>query len=283
MENDNKIKHIQVETLAKDMADAISDNKGGLIKQIIHEQEMHEAQKINLSPESKRNQIFMLVSFVLIVLSLTAISYFALSQQTVFTGEVQTRATSEIFLDQTEFKEISGLTKEQIVQTLKNELSTTKIKTGGVEGLYLTENKKIVGFKRFISLLEGNFPTTSFNLVDDNFLIGISNQETKNLFMLLGVRSFSDIFDSMHVWENKLFFDFHGFFGVDISSDTKYLLTKNFENGTVLNKNSRILYDKNNKIVIMYVFTDDKSVVITNSENAAKETILRLSSSRVKK
>jgi hypothetical protein len=33
----------------------------------------------------------------------------------------------------------------------------------------------------------------------------------------------------------------------------------------------------------MYIFADDTSVIITNSENAADEVILRLVSSKIKK
>jgi hypothetical protein len=80
-----------------------------------------------------------------------------------------------------------------------------------------------------------------------------------------------------------MFSDMRGFFGISLSADTKYLLTKNFEDGIVVNKNARILYDKDNNIVMMYIFADDNSVIITNSTNAAREVILRLAASQIKK
>jgi hypothetical protein len=79
-----------------------------------------------------------------------------------------------------------------------------------------------------------------------------------------------------------MFLDLHGFFGVDLLPETKYLLTKNFENGIIENKNARILYDTDKNIVMAYVFADDNSIVITNSENAVREIILRLGASEVK-
>jgi len=63
-----------------------------------------------------------------------------------------------------------------------------------------------------------------------------------------------------------LFNDLHVFFRIDISSDTKHLLTKSFEDGLIANKNARILKDVDGTIIMMYVFADDKSVIITNSE-----------------
>ena len=44
-----------IETYAEDMAQVLENDKGGLIKKIIHEEEEHEAEKRNLSPQSKKN------------------------------------------------------------------------------------------------------------------------------------------------------------------------------------------------------------------------------------
>ena len=60
-----------VETYAEDMAKIIEDDKTGLIKKIIHEEEEHEKINQNLSPESKRNKIFMFVGLLLIFFGLS--------------------------------------------------------------------------------------------------------------------------------------------------------------------------------------------------------------------
>jgi hypothetical protein len=104
----------------------------------------------------------------------------------------------------------------------------------------------------------------------------------KDFFILLKVRSTADIFNALRAWEGKMFFDLHGFLGINISSDTNYLLTKEFQDGIVENKNARILYDKMSKIVLMYIFADDNSVIITNAQNSAREIMLRLAGSQTK-
>ena len=76
--------------------------------------------------------------------------------------------------------------------------------------------------------------------------------------------------------------DLAPFLSVNISRETNYLFTKDFEDGIVNNKNARILYDKNKKAVLMYIFADDNSVIITDTENAAREIMLRLASSKKK-
>jgi hypothetical protein len=75
--------------------------------------------------------------------------------------------------------------------------------------------------------------------------------------------------------------DLHGFLGLNVSADTNYLFTKSFTDGIIGNKNARILSDQTGKTVLMYIFADDNSVIITGSQNAAQEIMLRLASGNV--
>lgn len=113
-------------------------------------------------------------------------------------------------------------------------------------------------------------------------ITSIYNKGT-DIFILLNTGEGKDIFAQMRNWENKMFSDLHDIFGIPLSLNTGYLLTKNFEDGIVQNKNARILRDGSGGIVMMYVYIDNDTLVITNTEEGAKEIIFRVNSSKVKK
>jgi len=160
-----------------------------------------------------------------------------------------------------------------------NEINKTTVRDGGVEGIYLTENKQVVGLKRFIALIGASFtPSDNPVFVSDNFLMGVVKNE--GFFILLKMRSSADIFDSLRAWEPNLLLDLRGFLGININGENNYLLTKNFEDGFIENKNARILYDQNGNIILMYIFAENNSIIITGSEEAADEIILHLASSQ---
>ncbi|KKQ87440.1 MAG: hypothetical protein UT09_C0016G0008 [Parcubacteria group bacterium GW2011_GWF2_38_8] len=282
MEKDNKLKSKNVQTYTEDMVKAIESDKGGLIKKIIHEEEEHEAEKKNLSPRSKRNKLFMSISIILVFFALVVLVFLEFFRENINIVSVAPQFVPIIFNDQTVFKAVDELSKDEITQTILNEVNSTEVKIGGVEGIYLTENKKVVGFRKFIALLKSNLVLDQADFVSDAFLIGTVNKETKDFFILFQARSFTDVFPIMRVWESKMLSDLHGFFGVGISSETNYLFTEDFENGIVENKNARILYDHDGEIVLMYIFADDNSIIVANSEPAAREVILRLASSHIK-
>lgn len=284
------MKNVKVETFASDMARIINTDKGGLVRKIIQEEEAHQAEKTNLSPESRKNKLFMFIGVFLIILSLGVLALFALLKENIFTFTPQRQINPIIFLDKTEFREISGLDKDKIIFAIRDELNKTEIKRNGIEGVYLIQNQNIIGFRKFLSLVKANLTEDKITFLNDNFLLGIYNkniiangEENKNIFILLKVRSFIDIFDGMKFWEPKMFFDLHNLFGIELNANTNHLLIKGFEDGIIQNKNARILYDNAGVPVLMYVYADDTSVIITDSEQAVKEVIIRLSQGQIKK
>ena len=272
-----------VETYSADMTRAISGGEGIYIKKIIEEQEKAEIEKANLSPESKRNKAFLIIGVILLGIAICLLGFYAIYKREASSVDVVPPFTPLIYLDNIEFMGVDDLNRDQITQTIYNESVMTGVKSGGIEGVYLTVGKKIIGFKQFLNLVAPEVDTKKMTFVNDNFLTGILNGEKRDVFLLIKTRSFVDIFDQMISWENTMFNDFHTIFNVDLNMNTKYLLTKDFEDGIVQNRNARILRDANGNIVLMYVYIDDTSVLITNSEQVAHEMQLRLSAGTIRK
>lgn len=287
MEKNEKTSGGVAKTYADDMAKVLEeDQSGGLIKKILHSKEESDAEKKNLSPESAKNKFFMFASFILILTGMVAIS-FLVFKKNISTVTLEQQFKPLIFTDKSAFLPAKGLSKDEIFRTIQNEVSTSTIKQGGVEGIYLTSDKGVLGLRYFINLISPNFIPGDPNYIYDNFLIGFVDNETKDPFILIKVRSLPDVFGSFHAWEPKMFFDLHDFFGTALSSETQGLLTKDFVDGVIENKNARILYTTDtggsSKIAMAYIFADDNSVLITNTSNAAREIIMRLASSQVAK
>lgn len=278
-----EIKNKNIQTYVDDMTKVLESNKEGLIKKLIQEQERHDDEKKAASPISKRNKLYGVLGSVLILAAFAAVGSVLIVKKNKETVDIKPQFKPIIFLDESGFVEIGGLPKDRLVNTVINTINTSKITEGQVEGIYLTEDKKIIGLRRFLALIKSSFIPGDVIYVNDNFLFGVTDQGSKNPFFLLKVRSFADIFPLMRDWESKIFFDLHGFFGIEVTSDTKYLTVKDFEDGFVGNKNARILYDDSGEIVMMYVFADENSVIVTNKELSATEIMSRLTQGDVKK
>jgi len=59
VKQDNETKDVIVETYAEDMAKVLENDKSGIIRKIIYEEEKHEIEKRNLSPQSQKKINFL--------------------------------------------------------------------------------------------------------------------------------------------------------------------------------------------------------------------------------
>jgi len=262
----------KVETYTEDMARVLEDDQSGIIKKIIHQQEEHEKDRRNFSPESRKNKIEMLISFILVIASFVVL-FLSISKNGSNTVPVHEQIAPMIFLDKTFFIEAAGLESGEIIGSIRNEIESVDLKERGVEGLYFAENKKTIGARRFLSLLQANFAAPAEPFMSDKFLAGVYNGANKDFFLLLKFRSMIDAFEPMRKWEDKMLSDLGPLFGVEESDYPAYV---SFKDGVVENKNARILNSQEEKALLMYVFLDDTSVVISNSIEAIHEIAVRL-------
>jgi hypothetical protein len=300
MEEQNKVKKSTpaVETFTDDMVKVIEDDKGGLIKKIIKEQEAHEVERKNLSPQSRKNRTFILVGLILILfaVALLAFLFFKQNNQTIpLVINTTTQSHSLIFTDTTIPLNIAGLDRDTIAQNITSEVQHSTIKESGIEAITPFENGKPIGLRRFVEIIKSSFDPSNLDLVSDNFLMGVVGGQPQrtpgaptiptsgnSFFILIKMRSFVDIFPLLNHWESKMFSELHGFFGLDSIPATSDLMTKSFTGGIIENKNARILYDDNGNIALMYVFADDQSVIIANNTDAVNQVILRLAGNQIK-
>src|SRR5688572_25257075 len=137
-------KNVVVETFAADMADALRNDKEGLVKKIIKGVEESEEENKNLSPESKKNRLFMIISIALCLCGVAVLSFFLLTggAKTVL---VERQFVPLIFHDRSSFIEVSEFKKSEIEQIVLNQANKTEVKKGRIEGIYLTLNNKKIG------------------------------------------------------------------------------------------------------------------------------------------
>ncbi|MBI5139265.1 hypothetical protein HZA26_01500, partial [Candidatus Nomurabacteria bacterium] len=190
--------------------------------------------------------------------------------------------TPLIFTEKSSFIEVDPTSEDPIYKSILKEFDSSDVKKDGILAVYLTENKKLVELSRFLKIIDADFAISDPEIFSESFLIGMLKNETEYPFLLLKIKSFADVFNDLRLWEEKIFYDLHDFFKIKVDVSNNYLLTKDFEDGVVQNKNARVLYSKDGVPVLMYVFIDDNSVVLSSSENVVKEIILRLDSAKIK-
>lgn len=288
MDDENKSKQ-NIETFTADMVQAISNDKSGLVKKLIHEEEEKQRSKEIIFTSSRKNLFFIFSGIGLICIAIALFVFVVM-----FNKEKDVLSpiskNGQLFIDQTTEKDVTGLSKENISMEVLNFSINSTVKNGGLESLYIFENGMKLNFSRLMSFLKSELNIHQLSVFEPEFFIGVFKSKNPaesiakgDLFLIFQTKSFDDAFPVLKAWEKKMLVDIGGFFGINLSPQTAYLFEKAWQDKIILNKNAKILTDDQGEIVLFYSFLNDKQMIITKSEQAMKEVILRLYSSRVKK
>lgn len=290
MEEKSDLKTKGLETYATDMVDAFQSGEPGLIKKMIHSQEQEELEKKKESRESGKNRLFAIFGAMFIVIALSVVVALYMFREEVEVVYVAPPVTPLILTDRNDSLDVTEMDRVSVLSALRPALENFDLAKGKIKSVFLNEDNQPVNFSRFIALTESSFPLEQATVVYPNFMLGSLGVSSPSddavvgrAFILLRTQSFVDVFTPMRTWERKMFFDLSPIFGILTTPDNEALITKDFEDGFVLNKNARMLIDNTGNVILMYVFLDDNFVLITNSKETVREVLIRLSLGEVRK
>ena len=109
-------------------------------------------------------------------------------------------------------------------------------------------------------------------------MLGVFRPDPAGLFLIIQVDSYENALSGMLAWERKLLDDFYPTFGIDISGANQALFEKKFEDIVFKNRDGRVLKNSVGETVLMYLFINDKTVIITRSTKVLEEILARLDS-----
>lgn len=274
-----------VHTLNQDISHEAEAGTPGTIKAIIDAAEGKEEEKEKTTIHYSVNQLYMIFGFIALILSAGLLYYFIFfiaKEKTTVTPFAQS-VKSLFVVDKSESIELSGLTKTKIIKAMHDVSEKAVLPEGQVESFTLNLNKQKISLNNFLSLIEANLVLPTGNVFSQDFMFGVYNSSGNNPFIILQVKNMNDAFPAMRSWEHKMLYDLGGVFGYELSPETQYLLTKDFEDVIVQNKNARILYDEFGSPALMYVYLDDTTILITDFPSVASEVIERHARSNVRK
>lgn len=267
-------------TYAGDMAQTLRDQKGSLIKIAIAEQNKREQIAEDVSPETPKNKLYLLGGGMLILIAIALTVFVSISRNSAIEATQTQKAPSLVFADSQKEINTTDLTLDKVFISIQNELQSTTLRLDTIEQLYFSsgegETKTILGTQGFFNLLKSSAPDKLKRALGMTFMLGVHAYNGNQAFMLFTTTSREDAFAGMLAWETKLFDDLYQVFGIDATGDKNYLFSARFEDAIIKNKDARVIRDQNGKVVLLYLFPTDNTLIIANGENALQEVWNRL-------
>lgn len=291
---ENKVNIQALHTYESDMARAIRDNNGSMVKISLAEQKKKEAEmnrNKNIKVKSK-NFTYVFVGIILIGLVFLGANFVTklIKDRSIKKVVVEKNETFFAVESQTILSADSLVGKESSAQVI---LATFKEKSkpGEMNVLFFKkgsdlENKSLfLSTQEFISRIGFSMPGPLVRSLSDKMTLGeytLTGENNPYLFLVFNTNDYDQAFRGMLDWENGLFGDMFPFLDIKITNENKYLLDKKWEDLLIDNNDARILRDANNEPVLYYMFLDRNIFLISPNLDTIKEISKRLRVEKLK-
>lgn len=290
--NNKKAPEKIIRTYMSDMASVVRQNEVSVIKVALEEQKKREREdefiKIEGTPKKK---IFWAVGGMIILLGAFILSYFVFQKDKekdippVVAKPSETLVSSE---GSTDIDITNTTNKNDFSNILAQELSVRNA-TESIKEISLTqrknEEKNLFSLENLFSLIEASIPGQLLRSFSGDYMLGsytpISAYDKNHLFLIIKINDYNQAYAGMLEWEKTMLDDLYSFFQINITNENKELFEKPFRDIIIKNKDVRILYTNEGADVLLYLFPNKNTLVITDNQEAIKQIIERLLAKQV--
>ena len=283
-----------IRTYKDDLESALQKNHLSSVNIAIAEnQKLHSqtknTQKENLSSGNSSGKKILFFSLFFIIAGIIGISvFYFINTQTSTSKIVQVQQLPSLITY--EYKDelnVNTILKDRFTSALSSKLNDILTPENTIYNLFVTNStnstKKLITASDFVSLTKFKIPDALARTLLPDFMIGMYSFDRNLPFLILKTSSFANTYSGMLSWETDLETDFQNIFRLPgygnnggTLSKLNPITTKKFQDGVILNKDVRILYDDNNNMLLLYSIVDQQTIVITVNDIVFKEIVNRL-------
>lgn len=277
-------------TYQSDLADAIKNQQGSVIKIAMAEQEKKQKEDINQNPTSKKNLTFIFAGGVLILIAVGVIMYFVATSKpkTVPITQSQSLLSTLVKTDSSKTIAISGLTREEMSEKIASEYKNATPALNTIEQIRFVEEDNNAALpitaERFWGALDTHIPSELLRSFDPIFTVGIHTWNKNGLFIMMKTNSYSTAFASMLKWETTLLDDLYRMFGIDTTGENSTLFSLKWKDMVLKNQDTRVLMDNTGNILLFYTFLGENkdTLLISDKEQTLVEVVNRMTANTIR-
>lgn len=290
----NTISNIKpIHTYTSDMADAVREQEGTVIKIALAEQKKRErnAMKAESRGSNPKNMLLIIGGIILIVAGVMGTLFLiqkSKSQSVV--APVQTKIEAFINYEDQSYIDTTGMAiREEAIKAITAE-SQKQTQPNSIKNFFLT-TKTSTGTNTlttsdFLTLLNINMPGGLERSLSPQFMIGsykgTSGTDTPHLFLMFQTTDYNIAFAGILEWEKTMLDDMFMIFNIDVNGDNQKLFATPFKDIIIENKDARVLSDQSGKDLLYYMFADKNTFVISDNQDTIKEILTRLIAKNIK-
>ena len=274
---------IPLRTLSSDMAEAVREQQGKVIKIAIAEDERLAQEKENSSPTSKKNLFFILAGSALVLVTLAGVGisvWYKIKSDRTVAVVVTPVAASIVESEATATLNITGNTSNEIAHNFSTIVADPTNALGTIKNVLVTEGSGTgvtrVPASQFLEALGAHVTPEFSRALSEDYMLGLYTYTSTTPFLVLTGVAHDALLTGMTDWEPYLLQDLGPLLGVNTAGSAAPLLNAPLADTLIENRPTRAILDASGKPVIFYSFLDDDTIFIATDAGTLAEAIVRL-------
>lgn len=279
-----KIKRVR--TYQGDVANTLKNEQTSAVQMVLAEHKRREKRKKDKSPATKKNLTFIILSILLVVtgvIALSAVAFYIIKKVRVPAIQTPIEIVSPIFSETKKEIDVTDFSKTNLVETIQDEILNINIRLDFIEYLYFTENisridgqpdvKVLITPQRFFEIINTKMQDSLLRSFGSSFMFGVYSFNGNQPFIILDTKFFESTFIGMLKWEPYMASEILPLFDI---KTTPTVLDKKFEDVVVKNRDLRVLRDDEENIILLYSFFNRNTLILATDTKTLDEIITRL-------
>ncbi len=264
-----------IRTYASDMATAIKQKQGSVMKIALAEKERRDEDALAKNPVSRKNIVFTFGAILLLILGGVALYFGVLAKRAPKVIEDAPVQNSQALITGV-VQPVVGSTKAIMQESMKNLIASGshELDTATMLVFTLPETQTPITATTFLE-------TNSFDLsaglkrsLDELYSIGIYTLDGNTPFLVIKSDSYDTAYIGMLATEKTLYSDIMPLFGLpEKDSNESVFLTASFTDNVIANQDVRAIKNVANEYVFFYSVRDDGTIIMTTDPGAFKALI----------
>lgn len=280
-EQDNESHIPAVRTFSSDLAEALKDKQGSMVKIAMQEDEKRRKLNEDASPTSKKNIRFILGGIGLLVVAVGVIAgaiWFRGRDNRVPADQVAL-PSSLLRSEEVLALDITELSPARIAQEVQKVVEDPGIRLGAIKNIVPTigptGEKTRVNALSFLEAIGAQVPDTFGRSLENDFMLGVYHFDLSHPFLVLRGTARDYMLTGMLEWEPYMVEDLELLFAINTENENAYLVSQSFSSAIIQNRDTRAVKNSEGDVILFYSFLDQNTVIITRDPKTLVEAVRR--------
>jgi hypothetical protein len=271
-------------TFSSDMATAMRDTKGSVIKIAIAEDERRRADQKEMEAAPRKNLIFFFSGILLFILAIGGVyGVFWYKEKTgVITPVPETVIPKSIIRSEdAQTLDITSKLNQDVVPAFREIVGDPKLRPGTVKNVILAKKSGTdeaptrISSSDFLKITRSHAPADFLRSLSKEFMLGIYLYNTSNPFLVIKGTAHDYLLSGMLKWEPFLVSDMAKLFDIDLTGERKIFADTPFKDALVQNRDARVVEDSEGTPVLFYSFLDPNTIFFATDPKTLIEGVRR--------